>query len=284
MYSVEISRAQPSVLLFLLDQSDSMNRNFGGSREGTSKAKGAADAINRLLYEIIMRCSKGMEVRNYFDIGVIGYGRESDWVGPVFEGELQGRDLVPIAEVANKPAQIETREKDTPDGAGGLVKTTVKFPVWFSPVGGWNTPMCKALDYAYGVLEGWCANNRTNYPPIVINITDGEATDGDPTAAANRLTSLGTDDGRVLLFNCHLSEHRGTPVTFPDASNGLPSEFAITLFQISSILPEVLRREAEKEGFAVSEHTRGFVFNADLTDLIKFIDIGTRATSQVKDV
>jgi hypothetical protein len=284
MYTAEISRDRPSVFLFLLDQSDSMKEPFGGSQEGISKSQGAADAMNRLLYETVMRCSKGEEVRNYFDVGVIGYGRERDWVGPVFEGDLQGRDLVPIGEVANKPAEIETREKSVPDGAGGLVKTTAKFPIWFSSVAGWNTPMCKAFEYAYGVLEGWCANNPNSFPPIVINISDGESTDGDPTSAASRLTTLSTNDGQVLLFNCHLSEARSTPVVFPDSEVGLPNEFAVTLFQISSVLPEILRNEAEKEGFAVSEKSRGFAFNADLTDLIKFLDIGTRTTNQTKDI
>jgi hypothetical protein len=57
---------------------------------------------------------------------------------------------------------------------------------------------------------------------------------------------------------------------------GLPDEFAQMLFEMSSVLPPRLIGEARREGFAVSERSRGFAFNADLRSLIQFLDIGTR--------
>ncbi len=284
MYTAEISRQHPTVLLFLLDQSESMGLKQGGPSEAAvRKDIAAADVINKTLYEFVMRCSKGTEVRNYFDIGVIGYGRNADWVGPVFEGDLRGRDLVPIDDVANKPARVEQRDRLVSDGAGGVVKTRSPFAIWFSPCHGWNTPMCKALDYAYGILESWVANHRESYPPIVVHITDGQSTDGDPSEAARRLTSLATDDGSVLLYNCHLSEGPAAPVVFPDNASSLPDEFAQLLFGISSVFPEGSRAYAAKEGFAVTPQTRGFVYNADFVSLVRFLDIGTR-TTQIRDV
>lgn len=283
MYEAEISRDNPGLFLFLLDQSQSMDDAFGGRKEGIKKADGAADALNNILYAIVLRCSKGMEVRSYFDIGMIGYGREQDWVGPVFEGDLQGRDLIPTAELAEKPTRIEQREKTELDGAGSTVKVPVDFPIWISPVAVWNTPMCKTFEYAHGIVEAWCNTHPTAFPPIVINITDGESTDGDPMASAERLTSLSTQDGNVLLFNCHLSSQRRPTVLFPDSEDELPDQFAKKLFQMSSKLPEVLLKEASVEGFPVTSNSKGFAFNADLTDLIQFLDIGTRTAGKARD-
>ena len=282
MYRAEISRDYPTVLLFLLDQSDSMSGVLGGGKDAVMrKDESAADVINKMLDAFVHRCSTGEDIRNYFDIGVIGYGREKDWVGPVFEGALEGRDLVSIGELGNNPAKVEEREKLTPDGAGGVVKIKTKFPTWFSPTAGWNTPMCKALEYTFGVLEGWVKNHADSYPPIVVNITDGQSTDGDPTEMAFRLTSLSTDDGNVLLFNCHLSEAPSAPILFPDDHANLPDDFAKLLFNISSVFPESTRILAASEGFSVSPNSRGFVFNADFVNLYKFLDIGTR--TQIKD-
>src|SRR5262249_37632331 len=154
----------------------SMGDPFGGGG-GKDKADGVADAINRLLQNLVIKCAKSEGVRDYYEVGVLGYGAA---VGPAFSGVLAGRDLVPISEVGNQPARVEERTKKVDDGAGGLIDQTVKFPVWFDPVANGGTPMCAALDRAQQILSAWTAQRAASYPPIVINITDGESTDGDP--------------------------------------------------------------------------------------------------------
>jgi hypothetical protein len=47
---------------------------------------------------------------------------------------------------------------------------------------------------------------------------------------------------------------------------------------MSSLLPEGMRAYAQQQGMRVSEATRGFVFNADATSIVQFLDIGTRAS------
>ncbi|HKJ96826.1 MAG TPA: VWA domain-containing protein, partial [Thermoplasmataceae archaeon] len=71
-YSSEISRKNPGLFIFLIDQSRSMSHKIGGSDR--SKAIEAADAINRQLNELINRCTKSEGIRDYFEIGIIGYG------------------------------------------------------------------------------------------------------------------------------------------------------------------------------------------------------------------
>lgn len=269
-YAAEISRSNPSCFLFLIDQSGSMADPFGAGESNRSKANGVADAINHLLQNLVIKCAKEEGVRDYYHVGVLAYGNR---VGPAFSGPLVGKDLVPVSDIANMPARVEERVED---GAGGLVDQTIRFPIWFDPVANGGTPMCQALGQAQSILQHWLTAHPSCFPPIVINITDGEATDGDPSGPANAIKRLASSDGEVLLFNLHTSSQRATPIEFPDSDAGLPDQFAQLLFGMSSLLPPYMRSIAQQEGYRVSEGTRGFVFNANIEAVIKFLDIGTR--------
>lgn len=274
-YTAEISRANPSCFVFLIDQSGSMVDPIAGS-EGKRKCDSVADAINRLLHNLVIKCARGEGVRNFYEVCVIGYGQA---VGPGFSGKLAGRTLVPVSEVAQAPARVEERIKKTDDGAGGVIEQKVKFPIWFEPVAKGVTPMGAALDLAHKLLVEWVGKHPASYPPIVINISDGEATDSGPVPQAEALTSLTTEDGNVLLLNCHISSKPAEPIVFPDSDAALPDEFARTLFGISSVLPEPMRELARGENLELGPKSRGFAFNADLIGLIRFLDIGTRSSN-----
>jgi len=240
------------------------------------KADGVADAVNRLLQNLAIKCAKAEGVRDYYHVGVYGYGHRP---GPAFGGALSGRDLVPISEVAANPERVQERQRKVDDGAGGLVEQTVKFPVWFDPQANGGTPMCAALGRAKEIVEGFVTKYPDCFPPIVINITDGEATDGDPLVASEAVRGVASSDGNVLLFNLHLSAKNATPIEFPDSADNLPDRYAKKLFSMSSNLPDYMRGIAEEEGFKVNADTRGFVFNADIVSVIRFLDIGTRPSN-----
>jgi hypothetical protein len=271
----EINRASPGCILFLLDQSQSMRDPFAGDK-ATSKANAAADAINNLLMDLVLRCTLNFDEgpRNYFDIGVIGYGARVG-VGPCFGGSLKGRELVSVADLAANQLRVEERSTVVDDGSGGLVPTTVRFPVWFDPVAELGTPMAEAMQRARKVLGLWVTEHKKSYPPVVINITDG-VPDADPTKAVEALTSLQSDDGQVLLYNLHLSGLAASPITFPAESAKLPDEYAKMLFGISSEVPPQICEELNLEGYPAAPGTRGFAFNADGGALVQFLDIGTR--------
>ncbi|MCX6113091.1 MAG: VWA domain-containing protein [Proteobacteria bacterium] len=274
-YTADISRTNPSCFLFLIDRSGSMEDTFGSDPK-RRKADGVADAINRLLQTLTIRCAKAEGVRDYYYVGVIGYG---DIIDSAFTGALSGKELVPLSEVAMNPARIETRTKKVEDGAGGLVEQSIKFPTWFAPIANGGTPMCQALKLAQSIIQKWLSQHPDCFPPIIMNITDGEATDGNPIIPAEALTRLSNNDGNVLLFNLHISSHQANPIMFPDSEGILPDEFARILFGMSSNFPTHLINAAQQEGFQVSENTRGFVFNADITSVIQFLDIGTRPSN-----
>ncbi len=270
-YTAEIKRTNPSCLIFLIDQSGSMGDTYGDNF-GVSKSAALADAINKLIQNLIIKCARSESVWDFYSVGVIGYGGK---VGSAFGGSLAGQDLVSISALADNPARVEDRDKKVSDGAGGIIQQTVKFPVWFDAVASGGTPMAQALNQARTILASWIPAHSDSFPPIVINITDGEA-DSDPSAEANALQSMSTTDGNVLLFNVHISSAKGTSVEYPDSENYLADSRAQALFRMSSKLPDYMREMVSKEGIAVSSNTRGFAFNADLASVIRFLDIGTR--------
>jgi hypothetical protein len=273
-YQAEISRSNPSMFLFLIDQSGSMQDKFGGG--GGRKDQAVADAINRLLQNLAIKCAKSEGVRDYYHVGVLGYGAN---VGPAFGGSLAGKDLVPISTIADSPVEIEERTKKVEDGAGGLVEQKIRFPLWFKPVANGGTPMVQVLSKAQKIVEQWVSQHPDGFPPIIINITDGETTDGDPLKASEQVRALKTSDGNALLFNVHVSSIEGAKFEFPNTESELPDQFAKLLFKMSSELPEHIRNAAEQEGYRVTPQSRGFVFNADIVSVIRFLDIGTRPSN-----
>jgi hypothetical protein len=273
MYDAEISRTNPGCFLFLIDQSGSMSDPFS-SNKTVPKSRAVADAINRLLANLVLKCTKDDGIRNYFDVGVVGYGNPE--VVPAFQGALAGHELVKMEALGNNPLRVEERTQQFPDGAGGSIEKPVKFPVWFDPVANSSTPMCKAITYARSILDQWVKERINSYPPIVINITDGDSTDGNPVPHAADLTKLGTNNGNVLFFNIHISSQQTVPILYPDSDQALPDQYGKALFEMSSLLPEPMMQTAQKEGYNATAQSRGFGFNADLVSLIKFIDIGTR--------
>jgi hypothetical protein len=265
-YSAEISRANPTCFVFLIDQSKSMRGLIGGGG-GKTKAEAAADSINHLLYSLTLRCVWGQSVLDRFHVGVLGYGGDVRSALPGGTGE----ELISISALARSPLRVETRPNTSnPSGA------PVRFPIWFDPVADGKTPMCAALHMASNVLSTFLIQHPNCFPPIVINLSDGEANDGDPEGPALQMRQLSSIDGSLLLFNLHVSSNVGEAVMFPNSETGLLDDHARRLFRMSSTLPSVLWEPARQAGYVVNDSTRGFAFNADLSALIRFLNIGTQ--------
>jgi hypothetical protein len=144
--------------------------------------------------------------------------------------------------------------------------------------------MDKALERAYELVQKWIINYQESFPPIIINITDAEASDQANTeSVAHRLAQLTTKDGNVLILNAQISSGKVNPVFLPRVSTDLPTgnSYANFLFSISSELPPDMLTLASSKGYKVADGSRGFVYNADVETLIQFLAIGT-ASMHVK--
>src|SRR2546423_7440121 len=108
-HAAEISRTNPTCLLFLVDQSTSMNKPFGQTPE-KKKAEGVADAINRLLQNLVLKCAKADGVRDYFHVGILAYGGAGP-PGP--GGQPAGRGLLPVRPNPHNPIPRQQRPPAT---------------------------------------------------------------------------------------------------------------------------------------------------------------------------
>ncbi len=282
-YTADISRANPGCFLFLIDQSASMDGPLGGQADLT-KMDGAADAVNRILDAISQRCSQGMDVRDYFHIGLITYTTDFEGrteLGSVLPGTDTDSPFLPISQVVDAAEVVDRTVKES-DGAGGIVEVSRKFPVWLQPRAVAGTPMCEALSEAAKALEDWTNQHADSYPPMLIHVSDGDATDGDPEPIAKRIMGGGTNDGNVLIYNAHLSSMSAMPVQYPTQESEVSDDSsAARVFRMSSVFPDPVFQQAVSMGLPVKEGSRGYVYNADMVALVQFLDIGTRAATDL---
>ncbi|HCS39736.1 MAG TPA: hypothetical protein DIW44_09160 [Anaerolineaceae bacterium] len=275
MYSAEISRMNPTCFLFLVDHSTSMQNPIMGIAGNPKKSEFVADALNKVIQSLVVSASKDMEIRKYYQVGVLGYGFE---VKSALGGELANTDLVWIDEIYEHPLRIEDRIKKESDGVGGFIEVSTKFPVWVDAVSRGQTPMCAALNKAHEILAAWVEEHPQSYPPTLINLTDGEANDGDARVPAELIKSLATEDGNCTILTVHSSSNElSRQIVFPMDAKDLPDHFSRVMFKVSSPLTPKMRATSEElMGTSLEEGARGLVYNADIAGIVQALEIGTR--------
>ena len=287
-YAKPIKRDAPCAVVLLVDQSGSMGEVWSG---GGSKSVGVAESINNLLESLVMASIRNRgDVYPYFEVAVLGYGGG---------GKSAVRTLLPNSTVDNPILPIDkihTFAKTEQSTRNGLIEER---KVWVQPHHNGATPMCEAIMTATKVLTPWVQQHSHCFPPIVMNITDGVSTDGAPQIPARDLLNLKTDDGSVLFFNINISGFDEPPtasgaptppspkkpqtgpagaakrLVYPSDSVKLPNEAARSLFEMSSVLPDALRKNANSREVSLEPGARGFIYNATSKDLTTFLEIGT---------
>ena len=259
MYTQSITRTHRTAIILAIDGSGSMAEKIRFRNRQMTKAKAVATITNGMLFELIERARRSDGVRDYYDIAVIGYSGD--------DGE--------------PPIKTEVIEYRLPDGSISLRE--IPYPAWVEPEAAGQTPMCEALRRVRDIAAAWCADpaHAESFPPMVFNITDGEATDCDDAelrAVAGQIKSLRTADGNVLLVNIHIAAG-DTPRTvfFPSAEEAsYPNRYAEVLYDCSSPMPEVFNEAIrEAKGPGVLPPFRGMSFNASAEELITMLNIGS---------
>ncbi len=266
-YDAQISRSNPASIIFLIDQSESMEEGIKGDAS-KRKCDGVAEVVNRFLHSLVIRCTVGKgEVYPYYYVSAIGYGRN---VGSAFIGALEGKEQVCVSELA-EAARIDKKTIRREDG-----DEIVRTKVWLDPVAGGRTPMCQGLQAVKGIADRFVAQYPNCFPPMLINVTDGDSTDGNPSDEAESIKRIQSSNGSALLFNIHVSSTNAPSIIFPDGEGALGDPYAKMLFRMSSQLPAKMRQISRELRFDIAEGARGFAFNADLTCLTSLLEIGTR--------
>ena len=270
MYSkVPIGTSNPGCIVILIDQSYSMSESFS---DGGTKAERATQAVNNVIESIVIACRAGETIRDRCHISVIGYG---DRVHCLVDGM--------VSEIASSLIGVKQVKKLIPDGAGGVIETPVETPIWIEPEADNGTPMHTAFEQAAEIVENWISDKPDGFPPVVINITDGEASHPDLTADnARSIMNLQTTDGAALVFNIHISNKRRGVVFPSDKTQFAGDLYAEFLFDISSSLPQLLVASAQNAGFTPEPEARCFGYDADETLMIQLLKFGTLDVTKVR--
>ena len=289
-YAQDWASHQPGGMIFLLDQSGSMSGKFGQMQAGRDRRKCdmVATILNSFLNElittnIIPKPDGTSDVRPRADISILGY--EGSFTDTILSGALSGRAFVTLPELQINPADIEMRKQKDTDDTGREYEVDVPFPVWVRPKAGGGTPMCAALQRARDLAAAWATSHQDSYPPVIINVTDGAATDGDPTRIAQEITQISTNDGQALLFNVHITTLPDAPIAYPLRESDLPNDrYAQLLFSISSVIPETSRALLQQLlGRDVLPGSRGMIFNGDATSVRLMFNFASKPRTQPLD-
>lgn len=285
MYEQEITRRHRTAFVIAIDQSQSMLEELQFDGRKMSKAAAVAEVTNNLLNELIMRARRDDGIRDYYDIALIGYAGNE--VTPLIDPK---RVFVPVGELelyAPAIARVST-ERVLPDGSPSIC--IEECPLWVAPRAEGDTPMYKALLYVRDMVDAWCRKpqNIDSFPPVVFNITDGEASDCDERElldVANRIKSLETSDGNVLLINIHISSNPLVrSVIFPTVEEAdTENRYARILAEASSIMPEPFNEliRMQRGDFCPPPYY-GMSYNASIAELITMLNIGSRSVTDMR--
>lgn len=271
MDSAQITTNNPTVILFLIDQSGSMKELVGNT--GASKARYVADVLNRTIYQLITRNRKKALIRDRVEVAIVTYQEKRATLD--HNMHFRRGNFLKLSEL-DAIARIEERFQKVPDASGKIVEQSTKVPVWFDPVASGDTPMVSALGVAADLLRDWCSFHKDAYPPTVIHVTDGEARDGDPSKPAEQLKSICTNDGNCLLMNMHISSNNSPAVLFPKSDHGL-DKYGQLLFRLSSKFTSKLVETARVSGGYddVDESSALFAYRAGSADIVRFFELGS---------
>ncbi len=279
MYAKQITRSSPALFVLLIDRSGSMREPvvFGG--EQITRAEAVTRVVNPFISELVYRCQREEGVRDYIFLQAIGYG--GDGVRPLLSSALKPVSVSSLAASAREVRHrlVERRLANGNTSVGRFAET-----VWIEPAAGGDTPMGQALGKAAGIVARWCADpaHAAGYPPVVINITDGEASDASPVelcSAAESIRGAATSDGATLLINIHITSTGAGCVAFPQDAGELPAAAgARLLYELSSDMPDAYLGAvlALRGGGAVpGKPLRGVSYNTPLTELVAMLGIGS---------
>lgn len=290
-YQKAWTRQNRGLLVFLLDQSGSMNAQVKVGSQSYSKSTAAASALNSLIISVINNAPFDPQTgrrKDYCDILALGYG---DQVTSLLNSSFAPISVADLA--ANPKGQQVTRAERYDPSQGRVVNVDERRPYWIDPYAhSQRTETALVMRRTYEGIANWLRSDprrNLSFPPIVINITDGMHNgEGDPIYESQRIHQLGTDDGSTLIFNCHITALDVKSLVLPGtkadiAANIHPQERACAelLFDMSSIIPGTMRNQANDIfGLSLAAGARGFVYNADAKDLLNFLNWGTRQTQE----
>lgn len=280
MYSQEVTRRHRAAIVIAIDQSCSMSGKMELNGRENTKAEAVSMVVGRLIDELLLRSHRDDSYRHYYDIALVGYSGDSVY-------SLLGDELAfyPITTLAGKevPRISYTLNNRVYDRSLHAFQEEVS--QWVKPCAHGATPMYKMICKVTNLVMEWCGReeNCDSFPPLVFNVTDGEASDADYEKlryAAHCLRSTGTNDGKTLFVNIHISSNtEHAPIIFPNIHEvPLSIRHAHLLMDMSSVMPEQLHHYIYKcRNCGVKPPYIAMSYNSSISELITMLNIGSRS-------
>ena len=261
MYDKKITSDEPTLMVFLIDQSGSMGEPLA-EKEGVvyTIAKIAKILTDTFLYESIRRCQRGNVFKPYIDFAIIGYGVGVHSALPKIPLEQFPFSITKLAD-----AYIAKNDSNTDDNSM-IPKPKLEWTE--ERADGQMTPTLAAFTKAREIIEKWLPDHQTSFPPIVINISDGAPND-DPVfnqmcqeaaeqgiprlgdlsqtgliTQSKAIQGMGTEDGKCLVGSIQLDPSDAHSLQYPSSivdETGNIDTLARLMFEMSSVIPDSLR-------------------------------------------
>ena len=155
-YTQSITRRHRTAFVLAIDQSGSMVEELEFRGRRTSKAAAVAEVANSLLSELLLRATREGEVRDYYDIAVVGYSGEG--VHSLLSAD---ETFVPVSALRN--AVRNTRrvsiERRLPDGQPAFNEVTVS--EWIAPAASGQDPDVRSANTRSSVSRRGAAGRNT---------------------------------------------------------------------------------------------------------------------------
>ena len=278
MYSQDITRKHRMAIVILIDQSWSMAEMSDIDKNVLSKAEVVSIVAGKLIDELALRSFRNGDYRDYFDIAILGYS--DDKVYSLISDTIRFCPITSLA-VRSVPKREITSYYNSPEGT---VSVSESVSMWIEPRAKGNTPMRQAMLKAEQLLNDWCSRpeNEDSFPPLLFNITDGEASDGtddELRQISKRVRNIGTSDGHTLMINIHISTNNSQSLIFPCRHEvDWSSNYISTLADMSSEIPSRFNDYVRscRADYAQPPYL-AMSYNASITELVALLNIGTRS-------
>ena len=258
MYDNSYTRANPGLIIFMVDQSASMSQI---GYEGRSLAETAADIINRMIAELGLIFTSGNNIKDSANIVILGYGGTKDSM----EVELLRTGSIKTL-CTDGTIPVQHLKQMIPDGAGGTITIDLELKQFVTPKAVWKKPMGDAFAVGSALVNEWVNRAKETIDedgnpftrddildpiPLIINISDGEPIDceADVRKYANEIMNINSPDGNPLIVNILTTANESDCIFLPTAKELDELQGRKIINDSSSNLPNELINTFKGAGF-----------------------------------
>lgn len=278
-YLNEWTRANPGLMIFLINQGCSMNEHIS---DGITYAEKVSMSVNRMITNMACRFRSGYMIKDQANIVILGYGgaENNTDISVLRSGSiatLYNDDMVPTHRF----------KQEISDGTGGRLDVDCEIKQFVLPKAVGKESITSAFDTTSTLLDEWVAISKesrhedgnimardSSYDPVpvIINFSNASSKITNQTIAfAKKIFEIGLPDGNPLIINC-IYDANPLIKGFPNLSKFVDvyyKDFGV----ISSSVPHEMISQMQECGFVnVTDISKFLFLNPSDNDLDSLMD------------